>query len=57
MNKTSHKQHAAYLNPLLEKHRAKEGITFEDLQNAWKTLEKLCNSANFKPLVSITSLA
>lgn len=48
-----YEQNAAYLNPLLEKHRAKEGITFEDLENAWKAVETLCHATNSKPLVSI----
>lgn len=39
-----HMQHHAYLQPLLDKHGRGEGITFEDLQLSWKSLEQHCRS-------------
>jgi len=36
--------HSVYLQPLLDKHGKGEGITFEDLQLSWKSLEQHCRN-------------
>eukprot|EP01083_Nonionella_stella_P125174 378533_1 len=48
---THHQQymhHSVYLQPLLDKHGRGEGITFEDLQLSWKSLEQHCRNCQYQ---------
>jgi len=56
MSRASYEQHTVYLNPLLRKHKSKQGITFEDLQAAWNRLQKHCRPSHSHPLDEMKSL-